>query len=128
MSDTPWRNFWKHELQCKCCGKIHQTLEFADFMDTMQLIRDETGIKMPVTSGCRCEDHDRRVGSSSRAGKGPHTIAAIDVAVSGENAFRLVEAAVKFGVRGIGVSQRGGKPRFLHFDMLEENRPRIWSY
>ena len=56
---------------------------------------------------------------------------AIDIAVTGNQAHRLLEAALSMGMTGIGVNQKGPN-RFIHLDDLEwdENRPRpwVWSY
>jgi len=59
---------------------------------------------------------------------GPHTQGAIDVAIIGGAAFTLVSLALRLGWSGIGISQRAGKPRFVHLDRLTNKRPAIWSY
>jgi uncharacterized protein YcbK (DUF882 family) len=56
---------------------------------------------------------------------------AIDISVRGDRAHRLIEVALKYGMTGIGVAQKGGS-RFIHMDDLTaENgfpRPTVWSY
>lgn len=97
-------------------------------MAVLDKIRSEIGFPMIITSGYRCPKHNEEVSSTGRTG--PHTTGlAVDVKVSGENAYRLIESALRHGISGIGISQNGdwGK-RFIHLDMLEDNRPRIWSY
>lgn len=54
------KNFHVSEFACKCgCGKndIDQRV-----MDMAQAIRDELGVPVHVNSGCRCAEHNARVG------------------------------------------------------------------
>ena len=78
---------------------------------------------MRVTSGYRCPIHNQSVGGgrTSRHMDG----VAIDVAVSGSDAFELLACAVALGWRGVGVSQKGDS-RFLHLDTRD--KPALWSY
>ena len=56
---------------------------------------------------------------------------AVDIAVRGDKAVKLIKVAFEFGITGIGVQQKGGG-RFIHLDdlKLEDGfaRPNIWSY
>ena len=47
-----------------------------------------------------------------------------------EQAYKVVEVALRFGIKRIGVSQKGDVgARFIHLDMDETRAaPRIWSY
>jgi len=125
-----WQYFSEEELSCQrgaCpfCGG--QMLMDDDTMRKLVAIRRETGIPMPITSGYRCPTHNSEV--SATGDTGPHTTGhAVDVAVSYENAFYILSAALRFGMTGIGVKQKGDV-RFLHLDDLTEGpRPRVWSY
>lgn len=128
VSDTPWKNFSRKELECKCgCGKMEMD---SDFMHDIQRIRDRLGFPFVVTSAYRCEAHDRSVGGSSSPGHGPHTTGrAIDIAIRGANAWKLLQAAAGDFFRGIGVNQRGDR-RFIHIDDIKDDtkRPALWSY
>jgi hypothetical protein len=43
--------------------------------------------------------------------------------------YELMKHAFALGLKGIGVSQKSGGPRFIHLDTLEEApRPSVWSY
>lgn len=97
------------------------------FLSKLQAIRSEMGIPMRVTSGYRCPDHNDRVSSSGR--DGPHTTGkAADIGCDGRDAYRLLAAALKYRMQGIGINQKGDG-RFLHFDTLAApHRPRVWSY
>jgi len=97
-------------------------------MRRLENLRAEIGRPLPVSSGYRCPVHDAAVG-----GAGTHPSGhAVDLLVSGPAAFRLVALAVRHGMTGIGVMQRGPEgARFVHLDDLGEGahpRPRIWSY
>ena len=129
MTFTGEKNFTPAEVACKCgCGMLPE----ADFMRRVQMARDLFGRPMPVSSGARCPAHNAK---ESKTGlTGPHTTKrAIDVQVSGPDAFYLIRVAMKCGFTGIGVSQRGPHgTRFVHLDDLPDApgqpRPTVWSY
>ena len=57
---TDTRNFKVSEFACKCgCGfdKIDQRV-----MNMAQIIREALGVPVRVNSGCRCENHNKKVG------------------------------------------------------------------
>ena len=95
-------------------------------MALVQSIRNGTG-PLPVTSGYRCTKRNTVV----KGGPAHPLGRAVDIAISGEDAHRLVKTALLFGVTGIGVKQHGDK-RFIHIDALTKKecvtRPWIWSY
>lgn len=121
-------HFSDAELRCKCgCGKLPSK----SFMVLIEAIRVEFGYPMPVASGARCSAYNQKV--SSTGPDGPHTKDAIDIRVSGAKALRLILIALKYGITGIGVSQKGPHDsRFVHLDSLPDApgqpRPWIWSY
>ncbi len=130
MSDTNWPHFSRKELECHCgCGQMGMD---AGFMQKLVELRKTFGKPMRVSSAYRCSKHNERVSKTGL--NGPHTTGqAIDIQVSGEDAFELLFFAIGFGFAGIGVNQRGlHAKRFIHLDRLESlpnrPRPRIWSY
>lgn len=146
MSDTPWPNFSRAELQCKCsCGKMEMD---PAYMHIVQKVRDDCGFPFPITSAYRCEAHDRRVSSSSNAGHGPHTTGkALDINLHGDQLLIFLHWARVHGLiylpdgdtdsikgwGGIGLKQRGpSRGRFIHIDNLRPEeyspRPRLWTY
>lgn len=126
ISPSEWR--WPHfswaEMSCRGSGECCMS---PDFLDVLEAIREEFGRPMPVTSGYRSPEYNASVSHTGRTG--PHTTGmAADIAVAGENAYRLIKVALAYGITGIGVSQKGPK-KFLHLDMANElPRPTIWSY
>jgi uncharacterized protein YcbK (DUF882 family) len=120
-------NFTREELACKCgCGRMNIPMEE---IERLQRVRTAVGFPMPITSAYRCADHNEKVSSTGR--DGPHTKAAFDVVVRGDQALRLIECARAHGFNGIGVQQKGAS-RFIHLDALPDApgqpRPTIWSY
>jgi uncharacterized protein YcbK (DUF882 family) len=120
------RHFKNKELVCHCdCGQQHMKIGFMSLLESLRMAYDRP---MIVTSAYRCSAHNADVSTTGRFG--PHTTGqAIDIAVSGRNAHRLLSLALQFGFTGIGIQQRGDN-RFIHLDnlMLDHPRPWIWSY
>jgi uncharacterized protein YcbK (DUF882 family) len=96
------------------------------FMGRLQQLRNAYGKPMRITSGYRCPDHPVEAKKST---PGVHTMGmAADIAVSGTDAYELLNLAFGHGFTGIGVNQKGGS-RFIHLDtMREPPRPNVWSY
>jgi len=112
-------NFSPSEFSCRHCGREEMK---ASFMEKLQQVRNEFG-PMNISSGWRCPDHPVE---KAKAHPGMHSTGmAADVAVSGENAVRLLKIALTHGFTGIGVQQKSEK-RFIHLDL--RNEPTIWSY
>lgn len=89
------------------------------FMTKLIMLRKELAFPFIITSSLRNDSRH----SLHNKGK------AVDIAVRGGQAYKIIEAAPKHGFVGIGVSQKGSK-RFIHLDTGGEGfpRPRIWSY
>ena len=119
-------HFKNKELCCKCvCGQQHMKIGFMGLLESLRMAYDKP---MIVTSGYRCPAHNAKVSTTGR--HGPHTTGqAIDIAVQGRDAHRLLTLALQYGFTGIGIKQKGDN-RFIHLDnlMLDYPRPRIWSY
>lgn len=122
-----WPRFKPDEFTCRCgCGSNEMD---AQFIDKLQSIRNEINYPMLVTSGYRCPDYNQEV--SSTGPHGPHTTGkACDIAIAGNYTYRLLFAAFKAGMTGIGIKQKGSiASRFIHLDTLvTPPRPNIWSY
>jgi len=115
--------FSEAELSCSCCG---QNYFAAEMLFIINSIREECGFPLPVTSAYRCEKHPVEAGKKR---PGAHTRGyAIDIAVRGERAHRLLEVALTKGIPRIGVSQKG-EHRFIHLDIDSSlPSPMVWSY
>ena len=122
--DVSWPFFSHGELMCHC-GKCGRADMDPGFMEWLVRVREEFDEPMVLTSAFRCPDWNERVSHTGR--DGPHTTGkAVDVAIAGPAARRLMEVAIERGVKGIGVKQTGRwGSRFLHLDLLGY---RVWSY
>lgn len=122
--------FSKKEMECRCgCGGLPSDR----LMQILITIREEAGFPFVVNSGFRCPQHNSEVSETGR--DGPHTLGlAVDLKVCGSAAVKILKLALKHGMTGVGVMQRGEKTkRFLHLDCIapgeeEFSRPCIWSY
>lgn len=98
------------------------------FLDAIQDLRRAFDRPLIVSSYFRSAEYNAQV--SSTGAHGPHTTGqAIDFSVAGEDAYHLVQRAMRMGFTGIGVNQKGPwEKRFIHVDILSEKRPRVWTY
>jgi uncharacterized protein YcbK (DUF882 family) len=122
--------FPDHELACKCgCGGGSEQMDH-DFMRRLILMRREADFPFPLSSAYRCPAHNNAV--SGTGYDGPHTTgAAVDINIHGERAVRVLGLAIKHGMTGLGISQKGNHgSRFIHVDRIEGYTPRpwVWSY
>lgn len=118
-----WPNFSIEEFKCKHTGKCEMD---PGFLDVIQSIRTEFGKPMTVTSGYRDITHP--VEAKKAYGGGAHTTGkAVDIAVTGPDAYAVVKMAVARGITGIGVAKT-----FIHLDMAPARsvapRPSVWVY
>ena len=119
------KTYEKHLQQ----GLIEPDPEQAKLVDKLQVLRDDLGFPLVISSGYRCPEHPIEAKKSK---PGTHALGlAVDIAVSHEKALQVLYKGIAHGFTGIGVNQKGGG-RFIHLDIAEiENyspRPHIWSY
>ena len=124
-SDWHWPNFTPVEMRCQGSGRL---VISPAFMDDIQLLRADSGIVMPVSSGYRSPEHNKAV-SHTGSDEGPHpSCQAIDVVIGYANAFDLLSAALAHGFTGIGVKQHGQR-RYLHLDKWHKRaHGSVWTY
>ncbi len=125
-----WQYFTDNELKCRCgCGKADME---SGFMKKLIGLREYLGFPFIITSAYRCAKYNQKV--STTGSNGPHTTGrAIDIAVYGEQAYKIISCASQFEFSGIGVSQTGThRSRFIHLDGLTRVdgflRPWVWGY
>lgn len=120
-----WKYFTENELKCSHTGECKMD---EDFMKVLDEIREECGFAFVITSGYRSPKHPIE---AKKSRPGAHASGkAVDILVHMEQAYKVVEVALRFGIKRIGVSQKGDVgARFIHLDMDETRAaPRIWSY
>lgn len=113
-------------IACSHCGECHMNQAF---MSKLDALRDLYGHPIMLTSGYRCPDHPVEARKSK---SGAHTTGkAVDIACSREEAYHILEVAMRLKFAGIGINQRGAA-RFIHLDDADPDyrrpRPTIWSY
>ena len=120
-----WKYFTEDELKCRHTGECKMD---EDFMKVLDEIREECGFAFVITSGYRSPKHPIE---AKKSRPGAHASGkAVDILVHMEQAYKVVEVALRFGIKRIGVSQKGDVgARFIHLDMDDTRpSPRIWSY
>lgn len=127
MNDAIWKeypNFSKGEFDCQQTGENQMKHEF---MLLLQELRTIYGKSMRISSGFRSPLHSIEI---KKDYPGAHSTGlACDIAVSGEDAHKILKLAFELGFTGIGVNQKGDS-RFIHLDIAKEGflRPNVWSY
>lgn len=118
-------NFSESEMKCSHTGKTEMN---PLFMEWLQSLRNQFNRPFIITSAFRDVTHPIEAAKESR---GEHTYGcAVDIAIRGTEAQRLIALAYSMGCRRIGVQQKGSG-RFIHLGMgnLYANLPEaLWSY
>lgn len=118
------KNFREEEFFCKCgCG----TFKVCDrLINRLQMLRESLAVRIVITSGCRCWNHNHAVGgkpSSYHLVEGDRACRAVDIScVDDPLRFRIIETAVTLGFLGIGIG-----PDFVHLD-VRQGKPKLWHY
>ena len=118
------------EFSCSCgCGRSEMN---SNFVSLLNRIREDFGKPMIISSGFRCAEHPAECRKES---PGSHATGwACDVSVQGADAQRLIECALRNGITGLGVNQKGSVGRIIHLDQVHAvgthkpfTRPTVWS-
>lgn len=117
--------FTENEFRCKHTGRCRMRPEF---MDLLYQIRLTYGRPMVITSGYRDPLHPVEYAKNI---PGEHTYGvAADIAISGTDAMDLMVIAYGYGIRRMGLNQKG-RGRYIHLGMgdKELHFPQaIWTY
>jgi len=118
------RNFRLAEFACKCCGLILWTVHLPVLIVRAQAFRDLVAAPVRITSGGRCERHNREIGGVSNS---LHTLsAAIDVQVIGRTPKELAPLALKVGFVEVipegDVNDRAASNGWLHMGVIAGTR------
>lgn len=117
-------HFSREELQCKVTGLCEMS---QDFLDKLEAIRILYGKPLHPTSAYRHPSHpvEKRKPSPGYHSQGR----AIDLAVYGEDAIKILQLALEHGMRGIGLYQVGSfDERYVHLDDRDNCPMAIWTY
>ena len=126
MGDYTPKYFKPAEWQCRCgCGLDAIDMNLIRALD---FIRERFGRPIIITSGCRCENHNKAVRGQPRSAHliGPDGLChAVDIACCAPS----TRSKLLFLARGFGITRFGIGSTFLHFDnapYLPQNV--IWLY
>jgi zinc D-Ala-D-Ala carboxypeptidase len=123
MTEVDWskiKHFTRNEFCCKCgCGgcDVHPQLVAA-----LDLARTKAGVAFKVTSGFRCQKHNKNVGAKPTSS---HTLGlAVDIEYkNGSLGIHILKALVPLFDR-IGVGKN-----FIHVDIdPDKPSPVLWTY
>lgn len=108
------KNFKSNEFACQGKGCCSSVLIDDDLVEYLQQIRDYFDSPVTITSGYRCEKHNKAVGGAtgSRHTKGQ----AADIMVKGAKPAVVAAYAESIGVRGIGLYETTRDGYFVHID------------
>lgn len=114
------KHFELYEFECPCCRKNNMDEIFLEMLDEA---RDIAQVPFKITSGFRCENHNRAVRGVKNSS---HTLGlAADIVVE-TNHLRLliISALCKVGFIRIGIAKD-----FVHVD-VDHNKPQetMWLY
>jgi len=121
------KDFWKKvrffkpsEFACPCCGKCEMSEEFVLKLDHL---RECLGLPIYVTSGFRCELHNKTVGGAPDSAhlKG----LAVDISIlTSAYRYNLITYAVILRIHRIGIGKN-----FVHLDIDKSKPwPSMWVY
>ena len=57
-------HFRYDKCECPCCGKLLLVPQFFRHMERLEQMRQALDFRMVITSGCRCEEHNKTVGGA----------------------------------------------------------------
>ena len=95
------RNFSRNEFACNgggCCG--HSSPMDRVFLEKLQDFRDIAGVPVKVTSGFRCNIHNKNINGAKNS---YHTLGLASDIKCALPVERMVEIAQKVGFNGIGI-------------------------
>lgn len=107
-------NFKSTEFDCHGSGCCAQTKIDDDLVKYVQKIRDHFGKSVNVSSGYRCETHNKNIGgaTNSKHSKGQ----AADIYISGVAPAEIAKYAESIGILGIGLYETDKDGHFVHVD------------
>ena len=109
------------EFECKCgCGKNNMDHETLIMLDAA---REYAKTSFVINSGCRCEDHNKKVGGSPTSSH----LKGLAVDIRADNSvkrYKVVKGLLKAGFTRIGIGSN-----FVHADNdKKKDQEIIWTY
>ena len=114
-------HFDSSEFRCKCCNQLPESGINPDLIELLEEIRRALAKPLIITSGYRCEPHNRECGGKP---KSQHMLGnAADIHISGVSASQLwtfLDRNFQSRCKGLGKY-----PSFVHVD-VREGTPARW--
>ena len=115
-------HFKREEFECKCgCGLNIMNVGTLLMLDRA---RGTAGVPFVINSGCRCDNHNRKIGGVKDS---PHLFGfAADIkCTDSRSRWLIVESLMEAGFNRIGIGET-----FIHVDNMKDRKtPRlIWTY
>lgn len=110
------KNFSRHEFACHCgCGFDDIDL---DLVEILQRLRDWAGVPLQVTSGCRCERHNKRVGGVANSWHTKGKAADVTASIGAKALFGGVKQLYDNGkIPNLKYCIYYSKKNFIHVDV-----------
>ena len=110
-------HFSLHEFQCRHCGqvKLHPSL-----LAKLQTLRHQLGTPLVITSGYRCEAHNRTVGGATSSYHVQGMAADIAAGPTNLSVQSLADYCQQMGFGGVGGY---GQQGFVHVDVRPGTGP-----
>jgi len=110
------------EFNCPCCGKGSELMD-PNLIHILDLVREETGRPIHITSAYRCEKHNKEVGGVAESA---HTEGkAVDIKCN-NSTLRMLYVCLfcAHGIKRLGIGKT-----FIHIDM-DDTLPQnvMWLY
>jgi uncharacterized protein YcbK (DUF882 family) len=121
MTKMLTKNFSVAETACKCgCNKCDMKPEF---MAVLQHLRDIVGFPLHITSGYRCDKHNRAIGGASSSKHKEGIAVDIDTTSLTKDQRKTLIEAIKLipAIKGVGIATS-----FIHIDTREFEAE--WKY
>ena len=120
------KNFSRWEFACKCkCG--YDNID-PDLVMKLQHMRGELGRSITVDSGCRCPEHNLRVGGATHS---EHMMGdGADIRVANTlDAYLYMRAAFNAGFQRLGFGKTKKGNLLMHVGVSTAlPTPRLWGY
>lgn len=109
------------ELECRCgCGKTVKP----EFREMLNEARELAGVPFTVTSGMRCLEHNRKIGSRDTSTH-PKGLAADIKYTDTLHLTRIIHALSRVGFLRLGTNE---KLKFIHCDTDKEKSSAVFGY
>jgi len=113
-------NYFKiEEFSCGCCG---ENLIVEELVKKLDIAREISGVPYKITSGYRCEKHNKIVGGSENSShkKG---LAADIYTKNHKMRLKIIGGLIKAGFKRIGIAKS-----FIHVDIDRKKSNCLWLY